>query len=215
MKVVFAGPSLHGLDRSRWPEVEIRPPAGVGDVIAAAKAGAAAIGLIDGVFEQQRSVWHKEILGALRMGAAVLGAASLGALRAVECEAFGMVGIGEIFREYRDGRRHLDADLAVTFGPAALDYVPLSVAQVDLEHSLRHILALGLVTAPEAAAIRQISGAMFFKTRTLDRLAAACPAPAKGDLGEMLRRHWVDRKQRDARLLLDAMSDGASLATVA
>ena len=61
MKVVFVGPSLHGASID-WSGLEPRPPAAQGDVFAAVKQGATAIGLIDGYFGSTASVWHKEIL---------------------------------------------------------------------------------------------------------------------------------------------------------
>ena len=49
MKVLFAGPSIYGLDLD-LAGVDLRHPAKQGDVIAAVRDGAAAIGLIDGYF---------------------------------------------------------------------------------------------------------------------------------------------------------------------
>ena len=53
-----------------------------------------AIGIIDGVFLDVASVWHREILWALSQGVHVFGAASMGALRAAELDGFGMRGVG-------------------------------------------------------------------------------------------------------------------------
>src|SRR5688572_2369741 len=105
---IFAGPSIHGIARALFDAFEFRPPAACGDIIAALHDGVHAIGLIDGVFESTAAVWHKEILLALERGVAVYGAASMGALRAAECHAFGMVGIGRIFADYASGRRVAD-----------------------------------------------------------------------------------------------------------
>ncbi len=103
MKVVFVGPSLAGITLpgkgvttnshadlgSDVPkDIEFRPPAIQGDIMRAIKDGATVIGLIDGQFEYVAPVWHKELLFALDLGIAVLGASSMGALRAVECQAF-------------------------------------------------------------------------------------------------------------------------------
>ncbi|WP_374944932.1 hypothetical protein [Sphingomonas sp.] len=46
--------------RTPPPGIDVHPPARCGDIAAAAAAGAAAIGLIDGVSEHGRSVWRKE-----------------------------------------------------------------------------------------------------------------------------------------------------------
>ena len=67
MKVLFAGPSLYGLDLD-LSGIVLRPPAKQGDVIAAVRDGATAIGLVDGYFGGAAAVWHKEILYALSLG---------------------------------------------------------------------------------------------------------------------------------------------------
>ena len=74
-------------------------------------------------------VWHKELLWAMSQGVHVLGAGSIGALRAAEPEAFGMVGEGRIFEAYRSGvlepyyRPFEDDDeVAVVHAPAELGY---------------------------------------------------------------------------------------------
>ena len=45
--VVFAGPSIFGIDPTLLLHVDVRPPAGRGDILHAAAGGARAIGLID------------------------------------------------------------------------------------------------------------------------------------------------------------------------
>src|SRR5262245_4299213 len=113
--------------------LDMRPPAACGDILRAVRDGARAIGLIDGLFGDSPSVWHKEILAALAEGIPVYGAASMGALRAAECHRFGMIGVGRIFSEYRDGLRVADSDVAVVHGPAEVRYRPLTEALVDVE----------------------------------------------------------------------------------
>ena len=100
MKVLFAGPSVYGLDLD-LSGIVLRHPAKQGDVIAAVRDGATAIGLVDGYFGGAAAVWHKEILYALSLGVRVLGASSMGALRAAECAAYGMEPIGEVARGLR------------------------------------------------------------------------------------------------------------------
>src|SRR3954452_8807487 len=102
MKVVFAGPSIHGLDLD-LEGIVLRGPAEMGDFERAVTDGATVIGLVDGHYQQVGAVWHKEILMALAAGVTVFGAASMGALRASECEAFGMIPVGDIARRYCTG----------------------------------------------------------------------------------------------------------------
>jgi hypothetical protein len=134
--VIFAGPSVHGLDLSGLTGMTFKGPAACGDLLAAVQGGAQVVGLIDGLYGDCAAVWHKEILFALSNGVAVAGAASMGALRAAECLPFGMVGIGQVFADYRDGRRVSDADVALSHAPADLAYRPLTVALVDAEATL-------------------------------------------------------------------------------
>ena len=87
MIVAFLGPSLPAREAKGF---HLLPPARQGDIWRALGLRPRAIALIDGLFEAQPSVWHREILDALDAGIPVVGGASMGALRAVELEAFGM-----------------------------------------------------------------------------------------------------------------------------
>ena len=196
--VVFAGPSVYGLDPAARQGLKLRPPAGSGDVLREAVAGAPAIGLIDGLFETQASVWHKEILYALWLGIPVFGAASMGALRAAECAAFGMIGVGGIFAEYASGVRTADADVAVAHAPVELGYAPLTVALVDAEATLGTMTADGVLSAGDADVALVRARGLHFKQRTWERIfdghppalagaALAAPSRKAGDAGELLR----------------------------
>ena len=86
MIAAFLGPSLPAAQARGF---RLFPPARQGDVWRALELGARAIALIDGVFESQPSVWHREILDALDAGVPVFGGASMGALRAAELHGWG------------------------------------------------------------------------------------------------------------------------------
>ncbi len=205
MKIVFAGPSLYGLDID-LTGLELRPPAVQGDVARAVADGATAIGLIDGHFEQVASVWHKEILHALSEGVTVLGAASMGALRAAECAPFGMIAVGAIANRYLSGELDDDAAVALVNGPAELGYRPLSEALVDAEATLDNMLAAGVISANETAALRLSAKRLFFKHRT----ARAIVAGARLDRLEIevldhYRRYKISLKSQDATALVEAI----------
>lgn len=198
-RIVFVGPSLHGSNRP-WPAgLERRPPAAKGDLLAAVLAGATAIGLIDGTFDHGAAVWHKEILFALDRGVAVLGAASMGALRAAECNAFGMIGIGTIYEDYAAGRRQADEDVALVHGPAELGFPPLTEALVDIDATLDHLFDRGLIPAAQKRRIAEAARAVHFKERSWDRLCDSA-------LRSLVREHLINRKGEDAWLLIDAMA---------
>jgi len=210
MKVLFAGPSLPDAARLAASAVEVRPPAVHGDVLAAVRAGATAIGIVDGNFEYVAPVWHKEILHALEAGVAVFGAASMGALRAAECAAFGMVGIGSIYDDYATGRRVDDADVALLHGPAELGYPALSLALVNAEATLDGLEARRQLARDDLARLRAAARLIFYKERTwpaiLDR---ATITENRAGLLQLILAENVDRKREDACALIAALCDPA------
>jgi hypothetical protein len=202
--VIFAGPSIDGIDPAELAGFDLRPPARCGDVLAATRDGAGAIGLIDGVFDTVASVWHKEILYSLAAGVTVLGAASMGALRAAECAAFGMIGIGTIFAEYQKGERIEDGDVAVLHGPAEFGYRALSEALVNVQATLAGLSASGLITDPEHQGLINAARQLHFKDRTYDRLierAGLAPGRASA-IDDLIAKNRIDLKREDARELL-------------
>ncbi|OEO31241.1 hypothetical protein VW23_017290 [Devosia insulae DS-56] len=198
MKVLFAGPSLSGADYDR-SGLDIRPPARKGDLYRAVLDGAEAIGLIDGVFGFVPSVWHKEILFALKRGITVLGAASIGALRAAECAPYGMVPVGPIARSYVSGARTEDADVCLAHAPAELDFLPLSEPLVDAEATI----AAMQVTPAEALTLRLAANAIYFADRTPEAMVAE--AGLDPSFAARYRAARVRAKTADALLLVEQL----------
>lgn len=202
-RVVFAGPSIFGIDLSHYPQIEVRPPAACGDILSCTSEGVDAIGLIDGVYADCVAVWHKEILYALSRNIRILGAASMGALRAAECMPFGMIGIGTIFETYRDGSRRSDADVALVHAPSDLGFRPLTIALVDAEATLDSLI--GLVCADDIIKLRDAARRLHFSKRTWRSITeAACVSPS---LHILLREQAMSAKRCDALKLLDHMRD--------
>ncbi|MES0071815.1 TfuA-like protein [Mesorhizobium sp. M0058] len=202
MRVIFAGPSTYGVDKSLLDGLVIRAPARCGDIFQAAENGASTIGLIDGTFESGMSVWHKEILYALDQGIKIAGAASMGALRAVECERYGMVGIGEIFKQFQSGLRTRDADVALLFAPAEMDYMPLTITQVDFEETLAALALNGAIPSDAAARLRFASLQLHYKNRTIASIFLQAGMEAKSDIEKEVRNNWINRKRLDSLQLL-------------
>jgi hypothetical protein len=208
MKVLFVGPSL-AKDRERLREAErtlvMAGPVSWGDVARATQAGATAIGIVDGRFEDTRSTWHKEILFALSSGVAVAGAASMGALRAVECCAFGMIGIGKIFARFASGELVDDADVAQIHAPSELGYFPLSEPWVNIEPTLERMASAGIMGARDLETAKATARKLHFKLRTYHNIFAPI-CRNSGRLGELLKgsvTYAVDQKRIDALELTD------------
>jgi hypothetical protein len=201
MKIAFAGPSLYGAEFDAG-DVVVRGPAQMGDIERAIADGATAIGLIDGHYQQVGAVWHKEILLALSAGVTVFGAASMGALRAAECEPFGMVPVGAIAIRYCSGELFDDADVALTNGPAELGFPPLTEAMVDVRATAAHLLAAGLVSPTAAGEIEATARAIFFADRTAEAIFERMDAL---DLGRLYAENRVGQKTRDALELIEKL----------
>lgn len=135
--VIFLGPSLSHEKARKIFDADYRPPAKKGDFLRlAADPDAKLVGFVDGVFLQDYPPTPIEVYHLARKeGVLLAGAASLGALRAVELEKFGMVGIGKIFQLYKTGRVDADDELAVTFAPEG-DYRLQSEAMIDIRYNL-------------------------------------------------------------------------------
>ncbi len=135
MRIVFVGPTL-GDEIPPLAGCRSPPTGPQGDVAQSRARRRVVIGIIDGVFENVPAVWHKEILFALSEGVRVLGAASMGALRAAECAAFGMEGIGMIFARYASGDLVDDDAVAQLHAPEILGFAALSEPLVNVEATL-------------------------------------------------------------------------------
>lgn len=202
-KVVFAGPSIFGVERARFDGVEFRGPAACGDILSAVSDGATTIGLIDGYYGDQIAVWHKEILFALSRGIRVAGAASMGALRAAECAIFGMIGIGTVYNEYMAGIRTSDADVAIYHAPEEMGFMPTSIALVDFEATIERMKAD--LSAEEYARMMNAGRCLHFSKRTWSSVikeAGADPLLMQRILG---REYSV--KREDAVQLLEWLQD--------
>lgn len=205
--VVFLGPTLPLPQARAILQADYRPPAAQGDVYRAARTRPLAIGLVDGVFHSVPSVWHKEILWALSQGVHVFGASSMGALRAAELHPFGMVGVGRVFEDFRDGRLEADDEVALLHGPSETGWLTLSEALVDLRATLQAALSAGVLGPEQAAALTALAQGLHYTERSWERLL---PLAAGQGLDVARLQAWlptgrVARKQADAIELLQLM----------
>jgi hypothetical protein len=210
--VIFVGPSLPTEEARQILDAEYRPPAARGDIAAAAADGARVIGLIDGVFFQDCSVGHREIVGVIESGVRVLGSSSMGALRAAELDSLGMEGVGEIYRRYRDGELVSDDEVALTFDP--VEYRPISEPLVNIRETVRAASESGLIGPGTASVLVTCASSLYFPDRTYKRIRD-CAARSGGDPDECdrflesAREHPLDLKRRDAILLLELIRDSS------
>lgn len=209
---VFLGPSIpQAAAHALLPNATIRPPAQQGDLLASVNQGGAdLIGLIDGTFHQNLSVWHNEVCHLLSRGIAIYGASSMGALRAAETDCFGMIGVGEIYRWYRDGVITGDDEVALLHGDQSAGYPSLSLPSVNIRASVAAAVANGRLASAAADDLIELARAIYYPDRDLAAVLAACRASGSTALEPDVVRHiltdgYVDLKQSDARALLVAL----------
>lgn len=207
--IVFAGPSIPTSVRAAHPGLDWRPPAQAGDLLHLVEAPPPVVCLIDGFFDHRPAVRHKELLLLLSRGVRIFGAASIGALRAAEMAAFGMIGVGAIFRAYATGRIVGDDEVALIHAAAGQDWRPLSVPLVDLRAMLCRAVRARVVGAPAARQFLGAAGAIHYVDRDWTTLRALAPA----GVVDWMQRHAFSQKRADAEACL-AAAPGATGAVV-
>jgi TfuA protein len=215
--LVFVGPSLPiSKAQAVLPEARYLPPIRRGDLVAALKERPTIVGIIDGQFLHSLAVSPLEIFAAIHAGTTVLGAASMGALRAVEMSRFGMIGVGTIFRWFRDRRLVAEDELAVAYDPDTGS--ALSDALVNMRYAFSRAVAGNVIHRDTRRALIRIARGLYFPDRTYHstiRLAEkTVPRIELYRLRLWLRHRSPDLKAEDAlRLLRVAKRRGTAMET--
>jgi hypothetical protein len=164
---VFLGPTISKEEaREILPSATFLDPVSQGDISNLIKYNNPdIIAIIDGYFESVPSVWHKEILEALKEGIQVYGSSSMGALRAAELDGFGMIGVGEIYKLYANGLINDDDEVAVLHGPKEMGYPSCSDALVNIRKTLQLALDVGVIDENSHAEIIKTAKNTFYKER--------------------------------------------------
>lgn len=201
--VVTAGPTISAADiRSVVPDAEVAPPIAFGQALSYDLRSGDTLLIVDGLFFQQPSVRHKELLTLMADGVRVVGSSSMGALRAAELHPFGMEGYGWVFESYRDGVLEADDEVGVVHGDADDGYPVFVDALVNMRHTLARAVATGVVCSELAERIIETARATPFTMRTWARLLSEVGAPDQRGLAAQLRSLRVDVKHADALLAL-------------
>jgi hypothetical protein len=202
-RCIFVGPSLRGVGLDRT--IMRFGPAQLGSVYLAAKSGYNVIGLVDAIFGNVPTVWHKEILYAIGRGCVVYGSSSAGALRAAELHTYGMHGIGLCYRLYRAGVITDDDEVAVLHGDASTSYVQLSEPLINARLTFRKLRRNGFLTVNQEAEIIARFKTIHFSERTFSEYEQASTSlfgPSEGDrIHRLLKSHYRDIKKEDGRQL--------------
>ena len=167
--IIFLGPSLTHDKARKILDAEYKPPAKKGDFLRFTMPadGLTVVGLVDGYFLQDYPPSPIEVYQLImRKNTVVIGSASLGALRAVELEKFGMIGVGKIFELYKKGIVNADDEVAVTFTeePQSLQ----SEAMIDIRFNLFIAKRKGIIDEITKKTVAKVAKRVYFPYRNYE-----------------------------------------------
>lgn len=211
--IVFLGPSL-ALDiaQSLLPEAMFLPPVSCGDILRVIRLQPDIIIIIDGFFENQPAVWHKEILYALSLGVKVFGSSSMGALRASELASFGMQPFGEVALQFHLGECNDDDEVALLHGNHSQNFAASSDPMVNIRATLELALKQNIIDMSLYDKLMTYSKNQYYPERNLraaiTHINTLAFSPALVNLNAWINEHgMVDIKQQDALALLHYIAD--------
>ncbi|HZC88670.1 MAG TPA: TfuA-like protein [Nitrososphaera sp.] len=185
--VIFLGPSLSQEKAKRiFADADYRPPAKKGDFLRlVVDPNIKIVGFVDGVFLQDYPPTPIEVYQLVRKEGMILaGAASLGALRAVELEKFGMIGIGRIFQLFKAGKINADDEVAVTFVPEG-NYQLQSEAMIDIRYNLFLAHKKGIISRQAKKMLAKVAKEIYFPYRTYPNIIQEANAKHQAFAGEI------------------------------
>lgn len=205
--IVYLGPSL-ARDKAETilpsTVADYQPPVRRGDLETAVLESPTILCIIDGLFFQDCSVGHREILKLLKTGTEVYGASSMGALRACELEPFGMKGIGRIYSMYLEGIVESDDEVALACDPFTNEAV--SDALVDIRVNVERAVHEGVISENEQKTLIEIASSLYYPKRTyrkiLNEAKGKISEETLSKLSEYLKSHAFSQKEEDAKELL-------------
>ena len=189
------------LDSHDDVEVIYKRPIKRGDLGHDIKENPDIIGIIDGVFHQNSSVGHKEILNVINKGITVVGASSMGVLRASELDTLGMTGIGYVYEQYATGKVASDDDVAVMLDSETLE--ALSEPLINMEYVFENAVRENIITENQKDELIKIAKSTFYPKRNYSQTlnSSSLDDETKSKLIDFIRRS-VDIKKEDAKELI-------------
>ena len=196
--IIFLGPSLPVHEAEKILTAEFLPPVRRVDLIRIIQEKPRIIGIIDGVFFEDAAVGHREVLEVIKAGITVIGASSMGALRAAELEPFGMIGIGGVFKMYRDGIIESDDEVALMCDPNT--HTAFSEALVNVRVTMLHGVSSGFLTPEEAGSIITAGKKLWYPDRSWTRILhdGIIDNTRREEIRTWLLNNTIDQKREDA-----------------
>ena len=208
--IIFLGPSLSHKKAKKIFQADFRGPAKKGDLLRLSSVvdDTTIVGLVDALFLQDYPPSPIEVYQLmLNKNIILFGAASLGALRAVELEKFGMIGIGKIFELYKKGKLTADDEVAVTFVEG--EHQLQSEAMIDIRFNLFLAYRRGIINEMTKKTIAKVAKSIYFPYRNytdiLDETEKQYPAISDDlkSFGNYIDKNRQSLKERDTIKLIN------------
>ncbi len=203
--VIYTGLSLSFEDAKKILDAEYLPPVKRGDIcsLLEKRDDVEIIGIIDGLFHQSPAVAHKEILEALKRGITVVGGSSMGALRACELYPYGMIGVGNIFEDYKQGVIESDDDVAVSLNPET--YEQISESWINMKYNFEFALEDNIITRQECDELLKISKQLYYPKRSFAYVIkkSSLNDDKKEELLNYIKSIKYDVKNEDAKKVVE------------
>ena len=122
----------------------------------------------------------------------------MGALRAAELDDFGMVGIGYVYNQYKNGFIESDDDVAIIINPLNLEQ--LSDSLVSMEYNFKRMLDKGIISEEEFNRLFKTAKSIFYPKRTYDLVFNSVDIDKNKikELEKFLDEEGIDIKRQDA-----------------
>jgi hypothetical protein len=135
----------------------------------------------------------------------------MGALRAAELAAFGMVGVGWVFEQYRDGVLEDDDEVAVVHASAEFGYRAASEAMVNIRKALAAAVAENVLPSKVADRLCAWAKAQAYPDRCWPSLLTHAKDAGIAPEQVTALRHWLaasrpNAKREDAIALLNRLA---------
>jgi TfuA protein len=208
--IIFLGPSLSHEKARQIFQADFRGPAKKGDLLRVSSVvdDTTVVCLVDSVFLQDYPPSPIEVYQLmLNKNIKLFGAASLGALRAVELEKFGMIGIGKIFELYKKGKITADDEVAVTFVEG--EHQLQSEAMIDIRFNLFLAYRMGIINEITKKTTAKVAKSIYFPYRNytdiLDQTEKQYPAIADdlNSFRDYIIKNRQSLKERDTIKLIN------------
>jgi len=144
-------------------------------------------------------VWHNEIIYIIEKGIKAFGSSAAGAIRAVELEKFGMIGIGKVYDFFKNKLISSDEEVICLFD-AKNDFYRITEPLINIRFTLEQLN----IDKKTSEKILKIVKSIYWKNRTREKIASELKSENINDkIIKKLFDEYIDAQMSDAKYMLD------------